>query len=117
MRKVLKGITNDIVLTQDMRKKEWKTLDIDKIQVGDKVQVLHRDGVILNGYEHDKEKVEKYLKINTPYTIGKIDIRDWTTDIYLKEVQDTWPTEVTVYFNSVNLTKYVRNRKRGSGPV
>lgn len=38
-----------------------------------------------NGTEYEQELAAEYLKLNTEYTLEKIDIGSWKTDIYLKE--------------------------------
>jgi hypothetical protein len=82
-----------------MKNKEhdWKnSLDIFNIHPGDKVAVIAKDGEVWNGYDSDKRHVEKHLKIGIVYTISRINIQDWKTDIYLEEVPE-------IPFNSCNL--------------
>ena len=52
-----------------------------------------------NGYDSDTEKVKKYLQINGVYTVEKVEIHNWHTDVYLKEVPN-------IYFNSVNFVDF-----------
>ena len=48
-----------------------------------------------NGYEHDKEHANKYLKVGETYTVENNYVSGWHTDVWLKEV----PNEK---FNSVH---------------
>jgi hypothetical protein len=47
------------------------------------------------GYSHDKEKAKKYLQVGKVYTIYHIEIREWSSDVFLDEIPQQ-------YFNSVH---------------
>lgn len=46
------------------------------------------------GYEYDEEIAKKYLEIGREYTVEKIVVHNWSTEIWLKEIPN-------VMFNSV----------------
>lgn len=46
------------------------------------------------GYDHDKKKAQKYLKLGEEYTVDYTIVDSWFTTVYLKEVP-------TIGFNSV----------------
>lgn len=52
-----------------------------------------------NGYDYDKLKANKYLKLGEVYTVSKTVVNGWTTDVYLKEIPD-------VSFNSVQFEEF-----------
>ncbi|MFC1645309.1 hypothetical protein ACFL08_04760 [Patescibacteria group bacterium] len=54
------------------------------------------------GMAHDKTNVEKYLSINSVYTVASADVGGWNTNIILLEVPD-------VEFNSVNFEEYIED--------
>lgn len=47
-----------------------------------------------NGTEHEQNIAKKYLILNKEYTIEKIEIGSWHTDVFLKEIKN-------ISFNSV----------------
>lgn len=53
------------------------------------------------GYTSDKERGDKYLKQGETYTVHKTVVHSFSTDVYLEEIQDTFPNGGRVYFNSV----------------
>ncbi len=65
--------------------------------------IVDENGEPRNGYISDQDRVKKYLDPTKIYTIEKIVIHNWSTDVYLKEVTDTFATGRRVYFNSVCL--------------
>ena len=46
------------------------------------------------GYESDKEKAKRYLTVGNTYTIDRTVVKNWSTEVYLKEFQ-------MVSFNSI----------------
>lgn len=58
-------------------------------------EVMVTNDTIKHGRESDQEKVKKHLTIGMPYTVERIDVHNWTTDVYLVEVPG-------VRFNSVS---------------
>ncbi len=67
---------------------------------GTKVMPLYKNGSPLNGYESDQAKVAKYLPEGSTFTVDSMNVRDWGTDVYPKEVPD-------VAFNSVCFVKEI----------
>ena len=47
-----------------------------------------------NGQDIDKKQAEQYLQIGAEYTVEHIDVKNWHTDIFLKEIPG-------IVFNSV----------------
>lgn len=74
---------------------ETETMNIHA-QPGTKIKVTEKTAQ--NGYEGDKEKVQKYLSIGKTYTVGYTQVYGWCTDVYLQEL----PGKA---FNSVNFTE------------
>ncbi len=60
---------------------------------GHKVTVTEQS--IKNGYDYDKEKAEKFLKVGEIYTIEKMEVQNWSSVVTVQEL----PEE---RFNSVN---------------
>lgn len=71
-----------------------ETMDINS-KAGTKVTVTST--TIKNGYDGTMKHAEKHLKIGSIYTIKKIIIYNWSTEIHLEE----FPDEI---FNSVSFT-------------
>lgn len=59
-------------------------------KIGSKVVFAYPE----NGDKWDIEEAQKYLTLGDTYTIEKIDIHNWKTDVVLKEFPE-------IYFNSV----------------
>jgi len=59
---------------------------------GHKVKVT--EATIKNGWDYHKKHVEKFLKVGEIYTIERIELHDWHTEVWLQEI----PNEV---FNSM----------------
>lgn len=51
---------------------------------GHKVRLIHTD----MGYEYQKERAEKYLKLGEVYTVDYTEVHSESTEVYLKEVPD-----------------------------
>ncbi len=58
------------------------SMDIDKTKEGDSVRYANFDA----GYEPDQKHASTQLVKNEIYKIAKIVIKDWHTDVYLREV-------------------------------
>lgn len=87
------------------------TLDIYS-EPGTKVKVVvNEKGEVWNGWDLDKERVEKYLDKNKIYTVEKINVNNSSSNVYLEEIQDKFPTGVRVYFNSCNLVEVDKIKK------
>ena len=65
-------------------------LDAEK---GHRVTVTEQS--IKNGYDYDKEKAEKFLKVGKVYTLESMEVHNWSSTVKLQEVPNQ-------EFNSVN---------------
>ena len=41
---------------------------------------------IKNGYDYDKEKAEKFLKVGKVYTLESMEVHNWSSTVKLQEV-------------------------------
>ena len=62
---------------------------------GKKVTAYFKGGVLQHGQDWQREEASKYLKPKKKYTIEKINVYDWHSEVYLKEFPG-------VQFNSVH---------------
>lgn len=62
---------------------------------GKKVFAVFERGVLQHGHSHEKIEASRYLQPEKRYTIEKIDVWDWSSDVYLKEFPG-------IRFNSVH---------------
>lgn len=62
---------------------------------GAKVVPIFKDGVLLGGYEFEKETAMNYLKEGEIYKIDYTEIHSFSTDVFLKEFPG-------ISFNSVH---------------
>jgi hypothetical protein len=47
-----------------------------------------------NGMKYEQERAKEYLEVNKEYTVERIEIGSWKTEVFLKEVHD-------IPFNSI----------------
>lgn len=58
-----------------------RTMDIFKAKDGSKVRFLNK-----NGYEFERNKAAEFLVEGQVYTVDRVEIHNWHTDVWLKEV-------------------------------
>ena len=70
---------------------EKRTMDPQRTKPGDRVKFAFPN----NGRAHDQVHAQKHLASGAEYTIARLDVGSWHTDVHLEEVQGA-------YFNSVH---------------
>ena len=76
-------------------------LQIESMDIGAKegYKVMVTERSINNGYPHDMELANKYLKVRSIYTVEKTEGSGWHTDVWLKEFPN-------ISFNSVHFVPF-----------
>lgn len=71
------------------------SIDINKAKAGDRVRFANPQA----GYDNDQKRAKTAgLVVGEVYTLTKVEIHDWHTDVWLKEVE-------AVPFNSVQFSE------------